>query len=57
MQKAHWSAHCRATRWGALADAQLAIDFIYQYGYADGQKSRLAMLNTIVNKARKALRN
>ncbi|MFE8711410.1 hypothetical protein [Aeromonas allosaccharophila] len=41
---------------GALADAQLAIDFIYQYGYADGQKSRLAMLNTIANKARKALK-
>ena len=41
----------------ALADAQLAIDFINQYGNAAAQKSRLAMLATIVNKARKALRN
>lgn len=39
----------------ALADAQLAIDFINQYGNAEGQKSRLAMLTTIVNKARKQL--
>ncbi|MEG0010386.1 MAG: hypothetical protein RR721_20195 [Aeromonas sp.] len=39
----------------ALADAQLAIDFINQYGNAEGQKSRLAMLTTIVNKARKRL--
>ena len=39
----------------ALDDAQLAIDFINQYGNAEGQKSRLAMLTTIVNKARKAL--
>ena len=40
----------------ALDDAQLAIDFINQYGNAEGQKSRLAMLTTIVNKARKALK-
>ena len=39
----------------ALNDAQLAIDFIYQIGHAEGQKSRLAMLTTIVNKARKQL--
>ena len=39
----------------ALADAQLAIDFINQYGNTEGQKSRLAMLATIVNKARKRL--
>lgn len=42
---------------GALADAQLAIDFINQGSSLSGQKSRLAMLTTIVNKARKALRN
>lgn len=41
----------------ALADAQLAIDFINEYLDSEGQKSRLAMLATIVNKARKALRN
>ncbi|MGY3895840.1 hypothetical protein [Aeromonas enterica] len=41
----------------ALDDAQLAIDFINQYGQAASQKSRLAMLTTIVNKARKALRS
>ena len=39
----------------ALADAQLAIDFINEYLDAEGQKSRLAMLVTIVNKARKRL--
>ena len=39
----------------ALADAQLAIDFINQYGQAAKHRSRLAMLTTIVNKARKAL--
>lgn len=39
----------------ALADAQLAIDFINEYLDSDGQKSRLAMLATIVNKARKRL--
>ncbi|MDM5141709.1 hypothetical protein OB959_18220 [Aeromonas bestiarum] len=39
----------------ALADAQLAIDFINQYGNTEGQKSRLAMLSAIVNKARKRL--
>ena len=39
----------------ALADAQLAIDFINEYLDSEGQKSRLAMLATIVNKARKAL--
>lgn len=39
----------------ALADAQLAIDFINEYLDSEGQKSRLAMLATIVNKARKRL--
>jgi len=39
----------------ALSDAQLAIDFINQYGNTAAQKSRLAMLATIVNKARKQL--
>lgn len=39
----------------SLNDAQLAIDFINQYGQAAGQKSRLTMLSTIVNKARKRL--
>ncbi|MGL6606303.1 hypothetical protein [Aeromonas hydrophila] len=39
----------------ALTDAQLAIDFINQYGQAAKHRSRLAMLTTIVNKARKAL--
>ena len=41
----------------ALDDAQLAIDFINQYVQAAKHRSRLAMLTTIVNKARKALRN
>lgn len=41
----------------AMVDAQLAIDFINQGSSLSGQKSRLAMLTTIVNKARKALRN
>ncbi|UBR44005.1 hypothetical protein [Aeromonas veronii] len=39
----------------ALNDAQLAADFINQYGTATGQKSRLAMLTSIINKARKQL--
>lgn len=39
----------------ALDDAQLAVDFINQYGQAINQKSRMAMLATIVNKARKRL--
>lgn len=39
----------------ALEEAQLAVDFINQYGQATNQKSRLAMLTTIVNKARKHL--
>lgn len=39
----------------SLDDAQLAIDFINQYGQAASQKSRLTMLSTIVNKARKRL--
>ncbi len=39
----------------ALDDAQLAIDFINAFANIEGQKSRLAMLATIVNKARKAL--
>ena len=38
-----------------LDDAQLAIDFINQYCQAAKHRSRLAMLTTIVNKARKAL--
>ena len=38
-----------------LDDAQLAIDFINAFANTEGQKSRLAMLATIVNKARKAL--
>ncbi|MDM5075302.1 hypothetical protein [Aeromonas media] len=41
----------------ALEEAQLAVDFINEYGTAISQKSRLAMLTTIVNKAQKALRN
>ncbi|WP_368206546.1 hypothetical protein [Aeromonas sp. s5] len=41
----------------ALTDAQLAIDFIRAFANTEGQKSRLAMLATIVNKARKALKN
>lgn len=39
----------------ALGDAQLAVDFINQYGQAINQKSRMAMLATIVSKARKRL--
>lgn len=39
----------------ALDDAQLAVDFINQYGQAINQKSRMAMLATIVSKARKRL--
>ncbi|WP_429147994.1 hypothetical protein [Aeromonas rivipollensis] len=39
----------------ALDDAQLAVDFINQYGQAVNQKSRMAMLATIVSKARKRL--
>lgn len=39
----------------SMNDAQLAIDFINQYGQAVSQKSRLTMLSTIVNKARKRL--
>lgn len=39
----------------SMNDAQLAIDFINQYGQAANQKSRLAMLITIVNKAHKYL--
>ena len=39
----------------ALDDAQLAIDFINAFANTEGQKSRLAMLATMVNKARKAL--
>ncbi|WP_368206376.1 hypothetical protein [Aeromonas sp. s5] len=41
----------------ALGQAQLAVDFINQYGQAANQKSRLVMLTSIVNKARKALRD
>ncbi|MGL6457154.1 hypothetical protein [Aeromonas caviae] len=39
----------------ALDDAQLAVDFINQYGQAINQKSRMAMLATIMSKARKRL--
>lgn len=39
----------------SLDDAQLAIDFINQYGQVASQKSRLTMLSAIVNKARKRL--
>lgn len=39
----------------ALEEAQLAVDFINQYGQAACQKSRLTMLSAIVNKARKRL--
>lgn len=39
----------------AMDDAQLAVDFINQYGNPASQKARLAMLATIVNKARKRL--
>ncbi|MGL6518713.1 hypothetical protein ACSZNZ_18930 [Aeromonas caviae] len=39
----------------ALDDAQLTVDFINQYGQAINQKSRMAMLVTIVSKARKRL--
>lgn len=39
----------------ALNDAQLAVDFINEYGTATSQKSRLAMLTSIINKARKQL--
>ncbi|MGY4028263.1 hypothetical protein ACW5WQ_20320 [Aeromonas rivuli] len=41
----------------ALADATATIDYINEHRGPDGQKSRLAMLTAIVNKARKALRN
>lgn len=49
--------HLQSNPQQALADAQLAIDFINQYGQAAKHRSRLAMLATIVNKARKALRS
>ena len=39
----------------AQQEAQLAIDFINAQGEQEGHKSRLAMLTTIVNKARKRL--
>ncbi len=39
----------------ALEEAQLAVDFINQYGQAINQKSRMAMLATIVSKAHKRL--
>jgi len=39
----------------AQQEAQLAIDFINNQGSAEHHKSRLAMLTTIVNKARKRL--
>ncbi|MGL4886336.1 MAG: hypothetical protein ACRC4V_08345 [Aeromonas veronii] len=40
----------------AQQEAQLAIDFINSQGSAEHHKSRLAMLTTIVNKARKRLK-
>ncbi|MGL6429855.1 MULTISPECIES: hypothetical protein [Aeromonas] len=40
----------------AQQEAQLAIDFINNQGSAEHHKSRLAMLTTIVNKARKRLK-
>lgn len=40
----------------AMEEAQLAIDFINSQGSAEHHKSRLAMLTTIVNKARKRLK-
>lgn len=40
----------------AQQEAQLAIDFINNQGNAEHHKSRLAMLTTIVNKARKRLK-
>ncbi|WP_303845330.1 hypothetical protein [Aeromonas sobria] len=53
--KSTLECHLQSNPQQALDDAQLAIDFINQYGNAEGQKSRLAMLATIVNKARKRL--
>lgn len=53
--KSTMECHLQSNPQQALADAQLAIDFINQYGNTEGQKSRLAMLATIVNKARKRL--
>ncbi|MBL0634202.1 hypothetical protein [Aeromonas dhakensis] len=40
----------------AMEEAQLAIDFINSQGEQEHHKSRLAMLTTIVNKARKRLK-
>lgn len=53
--KSTMECHLQSNPQQAMADAQLAIDFINQYGHAEGQKSRLAMLAAIVNKARKRL--
>ncbi|MND24103.1 hypothetical protein D3C80_145180 [compost metagenome] len=53
--KSTLECHLQSNPQMAMADAQLAIDFINQYGNAEGQKSRLAMLAAIVNKARKQL--
>lgn len=39
----------------ALADAAATIDYIKEQRGPDSQKSRLAMLTTIINKARKCL--
>ena len=53
--KSTMECHLQSNPQQALADAQLAIDFINAFANTEGQKSRLAMLATIVNKARKAL--
>ena len=53
--KSTMECHLQSNPQQALADAQLAIDFINQYGQAAKHRSRLAMLTTIVNKARKQL--
>ena len=53
--KSTMECHLQSNPQQALADAQLAIDFINQYGQAAKHRSRLAMLATMVNKARKAL--
>lgn len=53
--KSSLECHLMSNPQQALNDAQLAADFINQYGMATGQKSRLAMLTSIINKARKQL--
>lgn len=53
--KSTMECHLQSNPQQAMFDAQLAIDFINEYLDSEGQKSRLAMLATIVNKARKRL--